>query len=77
MFLDKVDRDTQIECEETPGSSLLSFRQLKLSPMDMFLDKVEDNGDKVFHSFEIYDNAHEVGVDVMSDFLESRPKECE
>ena len=55
----------EMEIEETPGSSLFHFRQIKLSAMDIFISKVKGNGDKVFHSFEIYHNSHEVRVDRM------------
>ena len=56
-----VGRDTQMEID-TPG---LSFHSLKLSAVDILIDKVEDSGDNVFHSFEVYDNSHVVGVDLM------------
>ena len=42
-----------MEIENSPG---LSSRSLKLSAVDIFVDKFECTGDKVFHSFEIYDN---------------------
>ena len=50
MNQDNVGRDTQMEIEDTPGSS---FHSLKLSAVDIFIDKIEGNGDNVFHSFEI------------------------
>ena len=55
----------EMQIEETPGSSLFHFRQIKLSAMDIFIDNVEGNGAKVFHSFEIYNNSHKVGVHLM------------
>ena len=55
-----VGRDKRMEIDETPGSFLL-FKPIKLSAMDTFLHAVQGNGDKVFQSFEIFDNTHEVG----------------
>ena len=49
---------------EEPG---LSFCSLKLSAVDIFIDKYEGTGDKIFHSFEIYNNAHQVGIDLMKE----------
>ena len=62
-------RDNQMEIGETPVSSLFPFKPIKLSAMDTFLDAVVGNhygeSDKVFQSFEISNNTHEVGVDLM------------
>ena len=51
-----------MEIEESLG---LSFRSLKLSVVDIFFDKFKGTGDKVFHSFEIKNNSHAVGVELM------------
>ena len=57
-------KGTQMEIEESPGSS---FCSLKVSLVDIFIDKNEDTGAKIFHSFEIYDNSHPVGIDLMKE----------
>ena len=67
MLLDinsHVGKDTHMEIKDSPG---LCFRCLKLSSVDIFIDKYEGTGDKVFHSFEIYDNYHPVEVDLMKE----------
>ena len=53
-----------MEIEESPGSS---FRSLKMSLVDIFIDKYEGTGDKIFHSFGIYDNSLPAGIDRMKD----------
>ena len=55
-----------MDIEDTLGSS---FRSLKLSSVDIFIDKVECNGDIVFNSFEMYDHSHVVGVDLMKEIV--------
>ena len=60
-----VDRDTQLEIEEAPGSTLFPFRSIMLSTKDILIEKVEGNGDKVFHSLDIFNNSLEVGIEIM------------
>ena len=46
-----IGRDTQMEIEETPGSSLFSYRPIKLLALGIFIDKVAGNGDKSVSCF--------------------------
>ena len=59
-----VRGDIHMEIENSPG---LSSRYLKLSAVDIFLDKFEGTGDKFDRSFKISDNLHGVSVELMKE----------
>ena len=46
-----VGGDTHMENEETPGSSSFPYRPIKLSSMDIFIDRIEGHGNQVFDAF--------------------------
>ena len=65
-----------MEIEETVGSSLFFYRPIKLLAMDIFIEKLEGNGNKVFHAFEFYNNAHEVGTGLLKKVLTWTNQSC-
>ena len=62
-----IDYVNMLDFQGDSNSSIHYFKPLNRVPdsqifdMNIFIDRVEGNGDKVFDAFEICDNADEVG----------------
>ena len=52
---------------EVEDHATVKLKDIALSPVEQFLELSNIDGDIMFASFEIYDNSHPVGANIMKD----------